>query len=120
MKIQEWCQPHWDELRVAIEQRGMMRLVAPDGAAAAAQMADELRSGQARDVEGFDPLMRAWSMINGRALEHGSGLMGCPLCFVQRHHDECQQPDCLKSLPAEWIAGCTDSIRNYAAELGLL
>jgi len=120
MKIQEWCQSHWDELRAAVERRGMGALVSRGGIAAAAHMADELRMGTARDVEGFDPLLRAWSMINGQALEMGSGLVGCPLCFVQRHHDECQQPGCQKSLPADWISGCTESLQSYAKELGLL
>lgn len=118
-KLQEWCRPHWNELRAAITARGLDHLVARDGAAAAAQVADELTTGSARDREGFDPLLRAWSMIAGRALEMGSGLMGCPLCFVQHHHDTCTQPDCLKPLPAEWIGGCTDSLAEYARELGL-
>lgn len=119
-KIQEWCQPHWDELRQAIEAKRLSHLVSRGGVAAAAMMADELAVGAARDAEGFDPLLRAWSMINGRALEMGSGLVGCPLCFVQRHHDECDQPNCAKPLPSEWIVGCADSLREYANTLGLL
>ncbi len=119
-EIQKWCQPHWDELRAAIIQAGMGELVARGGEAAALMLMDELRTGTARDVEGFDPLLRAWSMIGSRALDMGSGLIGCPLCFVQRHHDECRQPNCAKALPSEWIAGCVDSLKSYAHELGLI
>ena len=118
--IQQWCQAHWDELRGAITQRGLGGLIARDGAAAAAQVADELNLGTGHDREGFDPLIRAWSMIAGRALDMGSGLIGCPLCYVQRHHDECQQPNCLKPLPDDWITGCVESLRLYAQDLGLV
>ncbi|SRR6266436_1902283 len=119
MEIQKWCQPHWDLLRAAIEQRGLNHLVSQGGVAAAMRVVDELKMGAARDVEGFDPLMRAWSMIGSRALEMGCGIAECPLCGVQNHHDQCNQPDCAKPLPQEWIDGCADSLRDYANQLGL-
>ena len=117
--IQEWCQPHWDELRAAIDRCELGHLVSQGGAAAAAHMADDLRTGTARDVEGFDPLLRAWSMISGRALECGSGVIDCPLCFVQRHAEACSDLAC-QATPANWIAGCTESVREYVQGLGLL
>lgn len=84
------------------------------------QMADEMRFGNRRDREGFDPLLRAWSMISTRALEMGSGLIGCPLCYVQTHHDTCTKPECHKPTPTEWINGCVAATRTYAQELGLI
>jgi len=105
---------------MAIEQRGLNHLVSQGGEAAAMHFVDELKTGATRDVEGFDPLLRAWSMINSRALDMGSGLTGCPLCFVQGHHDHCEQPDCAKPLPQEWIDGCVNSLRDYAMSLGLM
>ncbi len=120
MKIQEWCQPHWDALRAAVEARGLGGLVSRGGEAAAAQMADELTLGTVGDREGFDPLLRSWSMISGQALEMGAGLAECPLCYVETHHNTCTQPDCLKPTPDDWIAGCVDGVRAYAQEIGLV
>lgn len=117
--IQKWCQHHWDQVRTAIDQKGLGHLVLKGGARAAGQVVAELEQKNI-DAAGFDPLLRAWSMINCRALENGLGLVGCPLCLVQKHHDECQQPSCHKPLPQEWIDGCTDSLREYAIELKLL
>jgi len=119
MEIQKWCQPHWDALRATVEARGLGHLVSRGGAAAAAHVADELRLGNAHDREGFDPLLRAWAMISGRALDNGVSPVGCPLCHVQRHHDECQQPGCFLASAQDWIDGCTESLRQYAMGLGL-
>lgn len=119
-EILDWCKPHWLALREAVKSRGMERLISKGGEAAARQAADELRVGNARDSEGFDPLLRAWGMINSQGLKMGMGLVECPLCFVQRHHDACKQPNCAKPLPEDWISGVTDSLRAYAVELKLI
>jgi len=120
VEIMKWCQAHWTELRESIYAHGLGHLVSKDGAAAAAHMADELNVGNARDVEGFDPLLRTWSMINMRALEMGASLAGCPLCYVQTHHDTCQNPECRRLTPTEWITGCVQAGREYVRSLGLL
>ena len=117
--IQPWCQAHWDELRQAIEARGLRPWVNTDGSGAARQAEREL-AGTADDTRGYDPLLRAWSMIGQRVLESGGSLWACPLCEVQLHHDTCTQPGCARGLPAEWIAGCTDSLLDHFRELGLL
>ena len=120
MEIAKWCQPHWDALRTAVEQRGLAHLISRGAAAAAAMVADELRLGSRRDAEGFDPLIRAWGMISRRGLEMGARISECPLCFVQRHLDECFEPTCDRSTPTEWIDGATDSLLAYARKLGLV
>lgn len=60
-ELLKWCQPHWDSLRNAIQQKGMFEFVSKGGAAAASAMVEELK-GENVDACGFDPLMRAWSM----------------------------------------------------------
>lgn len=118
-QVQPWCQPHWDSLREAIEARGLGPWVSKGGEMAAAQGAREL-SGTQNDAQGFDPLLRAWSMVNGRALENGCSLWACPLCEVQVHYGTCGQPGCERSLPQEWIDGCADSLLGYVREQGLV
>jgi hypothetical protein len=120
MELNKWCQRHWDALRLAIEQRGMAHLISRGGEAAAAQVADELKMGSAHDVEGFDPLLRAWASISGRAMEVGFAPFGCPLCGVDEHTRQCTTPGCQMGTAESWVAGCTDSLRDYARGLNLI
>lgn len=119
----KFCQPHWDELRAGIDERGLSQLIARDGKAAAERMTAEVK-GTATDAT-FDPLMAAhWAIVN-RAMERGwrgpfDPAVLCPLCFVQDHYDTCQQPNCVKSLPSEWITGCADWILATCREKGLV
>jgi hypothetical protein len=63
------CQDHWDRLREKIAERGLTRLVAPDGQTAVAQMKDQFRKAQDGQDEltpaNFDPLMSAhWAIAS--------------------------------------------------------
>lgn len=115
MKI---CSDHWAALRAAIHAKGMSRLGASSGEEAAARLVAELE-GTADDST-FDPLMAANGMIWGRALELGGlylmasksdGSEYCPLCEAR---------DKGGADPAEWIDGCTDSLRKHCEARGLL
>ena len=118
MEINKWCQPHWDMLRQAVFSKGMGHLVPKDGKAAARMLEDELTF---RDAEGFDPLMRGYWMISGRVLDNSGNPFECPLCQVQRHHDTCKDPECRNNSNAQMaVNNCTDALRDYAQEKGLL
>lgn len=118
-QLMPWCQPHWDALREAIEARGMGPWVSRGGAMAAQQAGREL-TGTQDDAKGFDPLMRAWSMINTRIMENGGSIWNCPLCEVQTHLDTCTQPGCSAEEPQAYIEGCADALLAYAREKGLV
>lgn len=66
------CQQHWDRLREKIAERGLAHLIAPDGATAAAQLADQFqRAADERDEAtpvNFDPLMGAFMAIGANVM----------------------------------------------------
>lgn len=118
------CKVHWEQLKHAIEERGLLDLVAPNGQAAVSRMQQEL-DGTATDSN-YDPLMAANNMISAQALKLGGlYLLGdyCPLCEAVAHT---QMPDDLpeevkkQGIAAYWINGCTDSILDYCRERGLV
>lgn len=107
----KFCQGHWDRLRKAIDDRGLGHLVAPDGKAAAQQMADQLeradRGEEPFTPVNYDPLMAAhWAIVNAvSALAPGialhlmmpdeDGSEKCPLCYAN------DQAEYVKTLGAE-------------------
>ena len=108
----KFCDPHWVTLRTAIEIRGLMRLVAKEGATAAENIHAELQG------EDYDPLMNAYWMLTNQALKMGGlylmhvdeqGIHYCPLCEVDKNGGNAE----------EWISGCTDSILKHCRENGL-
>ena len=108
----KFCQDHWDRLRKAIEDRGLSDLIAPDGATAAAQLADQIESGGMTPVN-YDPLMAAhWAIVsNVGALADGlvltlmmpneDGSDRCPLCYANTHNPHGHNYD-------EWIDRAAD------------
>ncbi len=102
-----FCQPHWEQLKDAIRERGLFHLVADSGEAAVERLAEEAK-GEAT-IATYDPLMDAHNMMVVRAIECGglSVLRGdtCPLCEANRHtHD---------GMADEWITTCTNAILVY-------
>lgn len=112
-------------LREAIDARGLTTLVAPDGATAAAQMADQLERGEATPTN-YDPLMTAhWAIVTNafEAIKEADGpvlyLMAadnvpedpvegygpeydgrtwprCPLCYLNLAHEvSCAHDGCV-------------------------
>lgn len=119
-EINKWCQPHWLQLRTAIESRGMKHLVPATSDAAARQLQDELTVGNARDREGFDPLMRAYWALSNRVIEWTRNPVTCPLCQLQQHVETCKEPHCTAGTVAQMVDSCSDSLREYVRSLGLL
>lgn len=81
------CQEHWHELKNAIRQRGLWRLVTPAGYLAAETPEEILKLNAAQF--NFDPLMAASLVIGEQArAAFGSTLptgIHCPLCEVDRN-----------------------------------
>lgn len=105
-----WCQPHWNKLRAAIDARGLSKFV-PDAEGAKRNIEAEI-AGEEPD---FDPLLGSWAAINGY-MAKSPGLRGrilmCPCCILEQDG----QPE----LVDNWINGCTDSALEYAVSKGLV
>lgn len=111
------CQFHWDQLRAAVDERGMSGLIAGDGHKAAEAMDRELAG--ASEASDFDPLMAANWAIFSRALKMGGLYLMtedescneyCPLCEADAHGGHA----------ANWIQGCMDAQLEHARELKLI
>lgn len=117
------CQPHWDELRGAIDDRGLSHLVAKDGVAAARNLEAQLQGTDAE--ENYDPLMSAYWAIMANSLKcWGLGALaddfGCPLCALDRHAAECAEEGCARNTGADWIRFASDGQLQAARDLGLV
>src|SRR5208337_525496 len=117
MKI---CQEHWDGLKEAIEARGLGHLVAGSGAKAAPIVTDELEGSDA-----YDPLIAANFAIWNNALEaFGMSMMyedaPCPLCLMDKHAAECNDPGCAKNSGMDWIGFAADGQLEVARNKGLV
>lgn len=106
----KWCQPHWDQLRTAIADKGMDKLGAQDSKQAFNDMVDSLE-GKETD---FDPLMGCFWAINNQMMSNvGLRAMGaCPLCILVKDG----RPDLVEN----WVQGCTNHALEEARRLGLL
>jgi len=111
-----WCQPHWNKLRQAIDTRGLSSFGAQTGEEAAKEIADELEGKQPP----FDPLMGSWTHLNSTMLEsltkQGRAsvelMMTCPMCVLEF--------DGQPHLVDNWINGVADDALRYAQEQGLV
>lgn len=119
----QFCQPHWDSLKGAIDERGISRFIAPDGAAAGKEAAAQIE-GTTDPKVAPDPLMQAHWMITGRVLDIvGLGLMNnecCPICAIDEGHCPlCEVEHGAGAGSAlAWIHGCTDDILAEFQEKG--
>lgn len=116
------CQPHWDVCREAIRERGLEPLVAKSGAAAMANIKQELEGATAP----FDPLMSMNNHWWGNALQNGGlYLMGvdveanphneghyCPLCEFEKHREGFVAKD--------EVGAVADQMADYARANGLI
>jgi hypothetical protein len=121
MKI---CDAHWQELRQAIDNRGLTRIIAKDGEHAAKNMAAQLQGGDTKD--NYDPLMSAVYAIWGNAIEaFGLDIMRpdapCPLCVLDQHIKECTDEECgMKQSGSDWIGYAADGQIDAITQMGLL
>ena len=111
-----WCKPHWDRLREAIDIRGLSKFGAQSGEQAAKEIADELEGKE----PAFDPLMGSWTRLNANMLssleKQGRAsfelMMTCPMCILEF--------DGQPHLVDNWINGVIDDALRYAQEQRLI
>lgn len=86
----QFCQPHWEELKAAIDQRGLSQFIARSGEEAIEHTVRELQ-GQDTVVD-FEPLLMANNMLwnlsmNVIGLEmmavNEQGAHRCPVCELK-------------------------------------
>jgi hypothetical protein len=125
----KFCQPHWEKLRAAIDERGLTHLVAQGGAQAARNLAAESRDGPS--IQTFDPLMAAHNAIWFNAMQtpvgmtlmfaNDDGSERCPICFPRDEHAKvCPgAPECLVSASTfeAWIDLAAEGAKEQADEL---
>ena len=94
------CDAHWTELKQALEERGLMKLVSGSGEKATRVIEGQLQGDDSN--EAYDPLLAANFAIWNNGLQAvGMGLMApdapCPLCFLNECAEKgCGDPDCKK------------------------
>jgi hypothetical protein len=110
------CQDHWHELKNAIRQRGMWKLVSPQTSRqlpehVTMQMLTATRTGSA-----LDPLNMATLMISDQALmafgEYLETRSYCPLCEVEQNLGRGQS--------FEWIDVDADAVLEVCRERNLV
>ncbi len=120
----KFCADHWDQLRAAIEARGLSSLVSDSGEKAISNLVSETNDGPT--IDNFDPLMSAhnsiWSnamtVIERTYMQNPLMLMAddpehpewaCPICclnWIHADHDEhCTKEGCdyPKGRRYEWM-----------------
>jgi hypothetical protein len=73
--------PHWEQLRKAIDDRGLTPFTAKDGKVAVAQLAKQVQENRA-GKDTFDPLMGAHWAIAGNAMRFLEGAGVNPLYLM--------------------------------------
>lgn len=137
----KFCHTHWDQLRKAIDDRGLTPFIAKDGKVAVAQLTKQIETGDDTKAT-FDPLMSAhWSITTNAMqaldrvginplylLSDGSeapdGRNDCPLCELNYLHEQgCTNPDCTldKKRGYDWMIdrAASDAL-SQAREYGLV
>lgn len=117
------CQECWNELKEAIEQRGLMHLVAKGGEEAVKQIDAQL-SGDT-SARNYDPLMAAnFAIWNQSLSSFGLGMMApdapCPLCHKTEIESVCTDPSCNKQSGHDWIRFAADDQLAYSRHHGLV
>jgi hypothetical protein len=109
----KFCMPHWEALKKAVEDKGMMHLTHTSGEEAHAAMVRQLEGDDTK--HDFDPLLNATWAIYGKFVNNVGlqGLVGdiCPLCDVDARGPSTAQ---------NWINGSTDDQLEHARTLGLM
>lgn len=119
MKI---CSDHWEKLRVAIDERGLSRLVAQSGEQAMENIKEELEGGDPP----YDPLMACNNMIWAEGLRLGGlylmsqkedGSQYCPICEALLHKLDDVSVELFEDY---WIKGPADAVLRHCREQGLI
>jgi hypothetical protein len=118
----QFCQSHWEQLRAAIDARGLAPLVSRNGQ----EGMEAFKAWLADSPDGatFDPLVSAHFMIVDRALHAlGPYLLGdyCPVCEVVRVHPKPCLNGCTdEDVERAWINGPADGVLRHVQESPVL
>ncbi len=121
----KYCQPHWDRLRSAIEQRGMGHLTARSGEEAMMRFEEEV-IGQATKHT-FDPLMACHNRVVERATQrfglalfapNEDGSEKCPVCLLLTLPDDKGRDRA--GLEVHYSDELADSVLEYCRSEGLV
>lgn len=120
MKI---CENHFEQLKQAIDDRGLTYLIAKNSLLAAQNFSEQARGIQTK--ENYDPLMSANWTIWGNALQcFGTEIMSpdapCPLCILDDHAATCTDTKCIKDSGSDWIGFAADGQVEAAKKLGII
>lgn len=112
----KFCKPHWEQLRNAINDRGLTDLVPKTGEEAIERVKKQQANGGKITPETYDPLITAHNMIVANALKAGGIYMlegdFCPLCELDKNAEE------MKETADDWIRKSADGVAAYAVEIG--
>ena len=117
------CPPHWDELKAALDQRGLGRFTGRDIARVVTDAVERLPTASPRDS--YDPLMSAMLGLYVEAIDVAGGQMLhddaeselCPVCYVVAG---CQCGRGAACLFLKWVEQAADAEMVRARKLGLL
>lgn len=109
-----FCQKHWDELKTAITERGLMQFVASSGPQIAEHVIRGL-DGNSTVID-FEPLLGSSICVHRLASNIGgfsavmtpdpeTGRPPCPVCFLMRF---------------DWIKAAADGALEEAKQRGLI
>ncbi len=121
----KFCIPHWEEVKAAIQMRGLQPLVSKNGE----QVIDRMMANLNGNTQVRDPLANVTFAIYTEALRTGGlYLMGadeygnefCPLCELDKHaiDDKGNRPEPKASV--QWINGSCDAELESCKNLGLV
>lgn len=108
----QFCIPHWESLRAAIDARGLSTLVSQSGEEADTKAMYAHQDGT--NIDNFDPLMQAHDAIAGNSVQYAYDFIGdaaimllqkdtseelqCPICFlnhlIKLHDAQCVDSRC--------------------------
>jgi hypothetical protein len=110
------CQDHWNELKNAIRQRGMWKLVSPETGPRLPAYVTRQTLAAASNGSRIDPLRVASLLISDQALmafgDYLEARSYCPLCEVEENLGRGQS--------FEWINVDADSILEVCKERNLV
>lgn len=109
----QFCKPHWEALRAAIEKRGLNQFIAENGKQAMEHVVRELKGEDT--VVDFEPLMGSHNMLLNAAMHYYN-----PLFVMGMNEDGSHRcPVCLLA-SLDWVEWVADGALGEATRRGLV
>jgi hypothetical protein len=104
------CTLHWEQLKTAIDERGLTPFISKDGEEAIKRIAGSLSN---KSADTFDPLIQANVAIWNNAIEAFS-------TDILKDDAPCKDVGCNKETGSDWIRYAADGQLQNAKDMGLL